>query len=73
MAALFAGVRAAGGWQPYVAAPRNELLEFRRALPTLQRGPSSVPAHLERLFCDKKVPEDAFKHVLAFWRSARDY
>ena len=73
-AALFADVRAAGGWQPYVDAPRKELLEFRQALPSLRRGPSSsVPAHLERLFCDKKVPEDAFKHVLAFWRSARDY
>ena len=74
VAALFADVRAAGGWQPYVDAPRKELLEFRQALPSLRRGPSSsVPAHLERLFCDKKVPEDAFKHVLAFWRSARDY
>jgi hypothetical protein len=73
-AALLAGVHAAGGWQPYVDAPRKELLEFRQALPSLRRGPSSsVPAHLERLFCDKKVPEDVFKHVLAFWRSARDY
>ena len=72
-AALLAGVHAAGGWLPYVAAPRNELVEFRRQLPSLQRGPSSVPAHVERLFSDKKVPEDVFKHVLAFWCSARDY
>ena len=73
MAALLAGVRAAGGWQPYVAAPRNELVEFRRQLPSLQRGPSSVPAHVERLFTDSGIPDEVFRHVLAFWRSARDY
>ena len=73
MAALLAGVHAAGGWLPYVAAPRNELVEFRRQLPSLQRGPSSVPAHVERLFTDLGVPDEVFRHVLAFWRSARDY
>ena len=73
VAALFADVRAAGGWQPYVDAPRKELFKFRKALPSLQRGPSSVPGHVERLFTDLGVPDEVFRHVLAFWRSARDY
>ena len=73
VAALLLDVRAAGGWQPYVDAPRKELFKFRKALPSLQRGPSSVPAHVERLFTDLGVPDEVFRHVLAFWRSARDY
>ena len=63
----------AGGWAAYVSAPRIELLEFRRLLPTLRREPPSAPAPLERLFADPKVPEDAFTHVFSFWRSERDY
>ena len=66
---LLAEVRAAGGWAAYVSAPRIELLEFRRLLPTLRREPPSAPAPLERLFADPKVPEDAFTHVFSFWRS----
>jgi hypothetical protein len=71
---LLAAVRAAGGWQPYVDAPRKELLALRQRLPALRdRGraapSSSVRAH-ERLFL--KVPDDVFSHVLAFWRSDRD-
>ena len=66
-------VCASGGWKSYVDAPRKELFKFRKALPTLQRGPSSVPAHVERLFADAGVPDEVFRHVLAFWRSARDY
>lgn len=65
---LVAEVRAAGGWAPYVAAPRAELLELRRTLPTLRHTPS-VPL-LQRLF--KEVPEDVFTEVFAFWRSPRD-
>ena len=65
---LVADVRRAGGWAPYVAAPRNELLELRRTLPTLRHTPS-VPL-LQRLF--KEVPEDVFVEVFAFWRSPRD-
>ena len=65
---LVADVRRAGGWAPYVAAPRAELLELRRALPTLRHTPS-VPL-LERLF--KEVPDDVFTEVFAFWRSPRD-
>ena len=71
-AALFAGVRAAGGWAAYVAAPRNQLLAFRRLLPALRPEPPSAPAHLERLFLDPEFPEDVFMHVFTFWRCNRD-
>ncbi|KAH8069765.1 hypothetical protein JL721_5655 [Aureococcus anophagefferens] len=57
---LLAAVRAAGGWLPYVNAPRKELIALRQRLPALrERGraapSSSVRAH-ERLFLD--VPDD---------------
>ena len=65
---LVADVRRAGGWAPYVAAPRAELLELRRTLPTLRHTPS-VPLY-KRLF--QEVPEDVFVEVFAFWRSPRD-
>ena len=68
---LLAEVRAAGGWNMYFAAPRQELLAFRRELPTLRCAPPSAPAHLERLFLE--VPEDVFIHVVSFWRTPRDY
>ena len=70
---LLAEIRAAGGWAAYVTAPRIELLEFRRLLPTLRREPPSAPAPLERLFADSNVPEDVVTHVFSFWRSERDY
>ena len=69
-------VRVAGGWTSYVAAPRLELLELRRALAALrERGrasPSSVLVH-EVLFLRDDVPDDVFSHILTFWRSDRDY
>ena len=72
-AALFAGVRAAGGWSAYVAAPRSQLLALRRELPTLRESgrasPSSVRLY-ERLFSE--VPEEIFIHAFEFWRSERD-
>ncbi|KAH8072905.1 hypothetical protein JL720_10992 [Aureococcus anophagefferens] len=73
---FLAAVRAAGGWLPYVNAPRKELLALRRRLPALrERGraapSSSVRAH-ERLFLRKDVPDDIFSLVLTFWHSARD-
>ena len=72
-AAFLAGVRAAGGWSAYVAAPRNQLLALRRELPTLFRtGPCSAPRAQARLFLDRKIPDDVFMHVLTFWRSERD-
>ena len=70
---FLATVRAAGGWTAYVAAPRAELLAFRRALPTLRRfGPCAARAQA-RLFLDAKVPDDVFVLVLQFWRSDRDF
>ena len=74
---LLAEVRAAGGWRPYVDAPRAELLALRRELPSLrERGraspSSSVPWH-EKLFLRADIPDDVFLHVLAFWRTPRDY
>jgi hypothetical protein len=69
---LLAAVRAAGGWRPYVDAPRKELLALRRELPTLFRtGPCRARAQA-RLFLDARVPDDVFAYVLAFWRGARD-
>ena len=75
LADLLAAVRAAGGWVPYIDAPRKELLALRQRLPALrERGraapSSSVRAH-ERLFLDTP-DDDVFSHVLAFWRSDRD-
>ena len=73
LADFLAAVRAAGGWAAYVAAPRAELLAFRRALPTLRRsGPCAARAQA-RLFLDAGVPDDVFVLVLQFWRSERDY
>ncbi|KAH8057354.1 hypothetical protein JL721_3375 [Aureococcus anophagefferens] len=71
---LLADVRGAGGWKPYIAAPRDALLALRRELPALRESgrataPSSVPAH-ERLFF--QAPDDVFSHTIAFWRSDRD-
>ena len=71
---LLADVRSAGGWQPYVQAPRTALLALRRELPALRESgrataPSSVPAH-ERLFF--QAPDDVFSHIIKFWRSDRD-
>jgi ankyrin repeat protein len=76
VADFLAAVRAAGGWAAYVAArraDRAELLDFRRALPTLRRfGPCAERAQA-RLFLDAKVPDDVFVLVLQFWRSDRDF
>ena len=73
---LLAEVRAAGGWAKYVAAPRADLLALRRELPSLrERGrasPSTVRAH-ERLFLNTTLPDEVFSHILAFWRTPRDY
>jgi hypothetical protein len=71
---FLAAVRAAGGWLPWLNAPRKELLALRQRLPALrERGraaPSSSSRAHERLFLE--VPDDVFSHVLAFWRSDRD-
>ena len=75
-ATFLAKVRAAGGWDKYVHEPRAELLALRRELPSLrERGrasPSTVRAH-ERLFLNTSLPDEVFSHILAFWRTSRDY
>ena len=61
-------VKAAGGWRPYVTAPRLRLMvlrvlcDRRRATP-----PGGV---LARAFA---LPQDVLWYVLAFWRHDRDY
>jgi len=75
LAALFAAVRAAGGWKPYVDAPRRELLALRRELPSLRERGRATPSDdrlYERLFHDARVPEEIFIHVLSYWRTPRD-
>ena len=71
---LLATVRAAGGWLPYVDAPRKELLALRQRLPALrERGRASMSSSVrlhERLFLG--TPDDIFRNVLTFWRSDRD-
>ena len=74
LAEFLSDVRTAGGWQPWVDAPRAELRFLRRRLPLLrERGraapSSSVPLH-ENLFL--KVPAEIFTSVLQYWRSPRD-
>ena len=75
-AAFLAAIRAAGGWLPWLEAPRKELLALRQRLPALRdrgRAAPSTDRTYERLFLDPRVPDDVFAHVLAYWRSARDY
>ena len=76
LAALFAAVRAAGGWQPYLDAPRRELLALRRELPSLRERGRATPSDdrlYERLFHDARVPDDVFTHVFSYWRTPRDF
>ena len=73
---FLAAVRAAGGWKPYVDAPRRELLALRRELPSLRERGRATPSDdrlYERLFHDARVPDDVFTHVLSYWRTPRDF
>ena len=73
IASFLAAVRAAGGWQPYVDAPRAELLALRERLLDLRpprAAPSSTVGAHAWLFLD--ADDDVFAAVLAFWRSDRD-
>ena len=75
LAALFAAVRAAGGWKPYVDAPRRELLALRRELSSLRERGCATPSDdrlYERLFHETRVPEEIFTHVFSYWRTPRD-
>ena len=59
-------VVAAGGWKPYVRAPRVSLVVLRRLCEKERARP---PPELARLFAlDKFI----FWRVLSFWRSDRD-
>ena len=59
-------VVAAGGWKPYVRAPRVSLVVLRRLCEKERARP---PPELARLFAlDKFI----FWRVLAFWRTDRD-
>ena len=72
---FLAAVRAAGGWQPYVDAPRRELLALRRELPSLRERGRATPSDdrlYERLFLETRVPDDVFTHVFSYWRTPRD-
>lgn len=76
LADFLAAVRVAGGWTAHMAArraDRDELLSFRRALPTRRRSAPCAARVQARLFLDVKVSEDVFVLVLEFWRSHRDY
>ena len=56
----------AGGWKPYVRAPRVSLVVLRRLCEKERARP---PPELTRLFAlDKFI----FWRVLAFWRTDRD-
>ena len=73
IADFLAAVRAAGGWEPYVDAPRAELLALRERLLDLRpprAAPSSTVGAHAWLFLD--ADDDVFAAVLAFWRSDRD-
>ena len=59
-------VVAAGGWKPYVRAPRVSLVVLRRLCEKERARP---PSELARLFAlDKFI----FWRVLSFWRSERE-
>ena len=56
----------AGGWKPYVRAPRVSLVVLRRLC---EKDRARAPPELARLFAlDKFI----FWRVLSFWRSDRD-
>ncbi|KAH8098943.1 hypothetical protein JL720_1915 [Aureococcus anophagefferens] len=68
---FLAAVRAAGGWLPWLNAPRTELIALRRRLPAL-RDRGGAGASVARRAA---LPEDARRRDLArpaFWRSDRD-
>ena len=74
---LLSDVKNAGGWKPYVAAPRVALVRLRLLCARGRATPLADPA-LARLFgapdesIRRAVPMEVFWHVLAYWRSSRD-
>ena len=77
IAAFLADVRAAGGWKRYVREPEFSMLLLRylclrgRATPpaNLARvfGPPPTPRRLASSCASTPLPEEIFRHVLAFW------
>ena len=79
MVALLADVRAAGGWKRYVREPEFSMLLLRYLC---LRGRATPPANLARVFGpppkartrsrrlasgSTPLPDEIFRHVLAFW------
>jgi ankyrin len=62
----------AGGWTAWAAAPA-ELLALRRELPSLvERGRAtrSSAGLYDTLLRNRRLPDVAFAHILAYWRDA---
>ena len=62
----------AGGWSAWAAAPA-ELLALRRELPSLvERGRAtrSSSGLYDTLLRNRRLPDVAFAHILAYWRDA---
>ena len=75
IAVLLADVRAAGGWKRYVREPEFSMLLLRYLC---LRGRATPPANLARVFGppptprrlasgSTPLPDEIFRHVLAFW------
>ena len=85
---LFRAVKRAGGWKPYVRAPRVELVRLRslcargrarppRSDPVLQRLFSAPSSSKKATRASKRanrrpLPNEVFWHILSYWRSSRD-
>ena len=62
----------AGGWSAWAAAPA-ELLALRRELPSLVdrgRATRSSAGLYDTLLRNRRLPDVAFAHILAYWRDA---
>ena len=68
---LIRGVRAAGGWTPYVLAPHRQILALRslRARGRAAPGPAT-PLHVANL-TQPSLPNGVVWIVLSYWRETR--
>ena len=85
---LFRAVKRAGGWKPYVRAPRIELVRLRSLCARGRARPHWSDPVLQRLFSapssSKKatraskranrrpLPNEVLWHILGYWRSSRE-
>ena len=85
---LFRAVKRAGGWKPYVRAPRIELVRLRslcargratppRSDPVLQRLFSAPSSSKKATRASKRanrrpLPNEVLWHILGYWRSSRE-